>query len=486
MRRRFLLAALALVLFALVATANSGGYRYGVSDHAFYVPAIAKSLDASLFPRDTAVLDVQKRAWLGDDILAAISRTTRLDLPLLALMGYILGLVVLVAGAMFLARGLHVSSWTMMAALALLTLRHRIPRTGANSLEGYFHPRMIAFAIGLWAFGCVVRRRPIAAVCFVALAAVAHPTTALWFGAAVAVAIAWQIDRRGLWALALPFVAGVVWLATSGVRLDAEWLSVIGGKDYLFPMAWPAYAWAANLAYPVVVWAIYQRRRTFGAVVGGETGLVVGLLVLAGIFVISVPFTAANVALVVQLQVPRVFWVLDAVVVIYLAWWVVEDFGGARNYLWRPAVVAVFAGVAVARGYYVLAIDSNRPLAFWTLPADDWTQAMDFLRHQPNTINVLADPQHALKYGTSVRVAAWRDTVLETAKDSAMAMYDRPLAVRVADRAATLDGFEDMSGDQIRAMGVRFNADVLVMDKTRRFNFPVLYENSRFVVYALR
>ena len=486
MRRRFLLGVLALVLFAIVATANSGGYRYGVSDHAFYVPAMAKSLDAALFPRDTAVLDTQKRAWLGDDILAAISRTTRLDLPWLALMGYAAGLAVLAAGAMFLARGLRVSSWTMMAALALLTLRHRIPRTGANSLEGYFHPRMVAFAIGLWAFGCVARRRPILAVCFVALAAVAHPTTALWFGVAVAVAIVWQVDRRALWALAIFFVAGVVWLATSGMRLDADWRYVIAGKDYLFPLEWPAWAWVANLAYPVAVWAIYQRRRTFGAVVAGETGLVAGLFVLAAIFLISVPFTAMDVALAVQLQVPRVFWVLDAVAVVYLAWWVVEDFGGARGYLWRPIIVAAFAGMAVARGSYVLAIDSNRPLAAVTLPADEWTQTMDFLRTQPASTHVLADPQHALKYGTSVRVAAWRDTVLETSKDSAMAMYDRTLARRVADRAVALDGFEDMPADQIRSIGARFDADVLVMDKARRFDFPVLYENGRFVVYALR
>jgi hypothetical protein len=153
-------------------------------------------------------------------------------------------------------------------------------------------------------------------------------------------------------------------------------------------------------------------------------------------------------------------------------------------------VVAVFAGIAAARGYYVLAIAFDRPVVAWTLPADEWTETMNFLRTQPAGINVLADPQHALKYGSSIRVAAWRDTVLETAKDSAMAMYDRALARRVADRAVSLDGFEDMSADEIRAVGAQFEADLLVVEHAgehgRRFDFPVLYENGRFVVYALK
>lgn len=486
MSRRLLIGATALVLFVVIATANSGGYRYGVSDQAFYLPAIAKSLDAARFPRDAEVLAPQMRAWVGDDLIAAISRVTHVGLPALALAGYLLGLMALAGGAVFLARGLGVSSWTTMAALALLTLRHRIPRTGANSLEGYFHPRTIAFAIGLWALGLVLRRRPLAAAVVVALAGIAHPTTALWFGAAIFIAAAWQIDKRALWPVGAAIVAAGVWLGTSAPRMDAAWLRVIAEKDYLFPMAWPAYAWAVHLATPVVLWAVYHRRRIFGAAVPGEAGLVAGLITLAILFAISVPFTAMNVAIAVQLQVTRVFWVLDAVVLLYLAWWVVEDFGGGRSYLWRPIVAAALIAVAMTRGSYVLAIDTRRPLATWNLPDDEWTDAMTFLRSQPAGLHVLADPGHALKYGTSVRVAALQDTVLEQSKDSSMAMYDRALAMRVGDRMTALSGFEDMSGDQLRGLGARFDADVLVFDAARQFDFPRLYENRRFVVYALR
>ena len=39
-------------LFCLLAILNCGGYRYGIGDQAFYVPAVVQHLDPALFPRD--------------------------------------------------------------------------------------------------------------------------------------------------------------------------------------------------------------------------------------------------------------------------------------------------------------------------------------------------------------------------------------------------------------------------------------------------
>jgi len=47
------------VLFAVVATANGAGYRYGVSDQAFYIPVVTRALDADAFPRDARLIDAQ-------------------------------------------------------------------------------------------------------------------------------------------------------------------------------------------------------------------------------------------------------------------------------------------------------------------------------------------------------------------------------------------------------------------------------------------
>src|SRR5690606_18389431 len=53
--------AVAALFFLIIGTANAGGYRFGVSDQAFYVPAIELAADDTLFPRDRAVFDPQMR-----------------------------------------------------------------------------------------------------------------------------------------------------------------------------------------------------------------------------------------------------------------------------------------------------------------------------------------------------------------------------------------------------------------------------------------
>jgi hypothetical protein len=180
-----------------------------------------------------------------------------------------------------------------------------------------------------------------------------------------------------------------------------------------------------------------------------------------------------------------VLWVLDAAVIAWLACFLMDDLVRRSTRL-RGAVIGMILMAASARGYYVQMIEPGRPLIARTLPATEWTDAMLFLRKQPVRLHVLADPEHAWKYGSSVRVSALQDTVLEVVKDSAMAIYDRPLAMQVGDRAMALGGFADFTPEQLAGAGARYDADVLVLENTRRLGLPVLYENPRFTVYKLR
>src|SRR5690242_6090862 len=66
------------IIFALLATANGAGYRYGVSDQAFYIPVVVRALNPDAFPQDAALIDAQGRLMLSDEVLAAIVRTTGL------------------------------------------------------------------------------------------------------------------------------------------------------------------------------------------------------------------------------------------------------------------------------------------------------------------------------------------------------------------------------------------------------------------------
>jgi hypothetical protein len=89
------------------------------------------------------------------------------------------------------------------------------------------------------------------------------------------------------------------------------------------------------------------------------------------------------------------------------------------------------------------------------LPSDDWTAAMNWIRRTPPSSHVLADPGHAWKYGTSVRVAGERDVYLEEVKDVALALYSRDVAMRVLGRIQDASGFDVITPDRARALAMQ-------------------------------
>jgi hypothetical protein len=171
---------------------------------------------------------------------------------------------------------------------------------------------------------------------------------------------------------------------------------------------------------------------------------------------------------------------------LYVAWWLTADLSARWSSRARAAVVAVVALFACGRGFYVLRMEAQRPLVEVGLAATPWNDAMAWLASQPDPWLVLADPQQAWKYGPSVRVAAWRDTVLEASKDAALAMYDARIAARVADRGRALGTFDTLSVEDLHRLAARYGIDVFVDRETRASPLPVLYRNSAFVIYDLR
>lgn len=485
------------VLFVLAATLNAGGYRYGASDQAFYIPAVLRHLDGALFPRDWALLGQQDHFNVFTAAAAGVVAVTGMTLPRLFFVLYLLGLLALLGAACVMGRRLYRSSWTVVALTATLTLRHAIGLGAVNTLEGYMHPRMLAFGVGSLAVAACLRRRPILALSLVALAFLLHPTTAMWFALWVGVAVA-AADSRFTWpAIAAALVASLLgaWAIAAGplagrwTTMDEAWLSVLGSKRYLFPAAWPLSGWLPVVFTPLVAGWLYALRRARGLVFAEERGVAAGAAVLLVAFLASLPFTAARVAFAVQLQVPRTLWLVDLLAVVYLVWYLAEGAPWAAHDEGRRAARAtalVLVALSFGRGAYTLFVQHpERRLAAIGLPADEWNDALSWMKG--NTAKdawVLAAPGHAWQYGTSVRVGAHRDVYLEEAKDTAMAMYSREAAMTVLDRIRRTPDVDTLTADTARAFATETGVDLLVTE--RRIALPVLYANSRFKVYKLR
>ncbi len=488
-RRGLLPLASCLVPFVILSAWNSAGYRYGASDQAFYVPAALSAIDPTLYPRDRELIAAQASLTFADETVAALAWLTRARLPPLLAALYAGSLALLAAAAWLIGQQLYRRTWTAIALLAALTLRHAIARTGTNSLEGYFHPRQLAFGFGALAIAAVLRGRLLPAGACVLLAACMHPTTACWFAIWIAVAAA-VTDRRMRMPLLATGVVGAAtgaWALTAGplagrlVVMDPAWLATLVTKDYLFPLDWPAYVWLINLGYIPVILLLYRHRARSGLTVAGEAGVVAGCLSLVLVFAAALPFNAARVAIAIQLQIPRVFWMLDLLATVYAVWALAEWTGGAARRARLTAVIIVL--LSMARGGYVIFLRFPDRAAFQVEVKDnDWGRVMEWARTAQPGAGWLADPMHAVRYGTSVRMAG-QDVYVEAIKDTAIGMYDRNVAIQTRDRLGALGDFASLTPEQGRRLASAYGLDYLVTDG--RLDLPVVFQAGLLYVYRI-
>jgi hypothetical protein len=474
---------LGLFVFVVLATANGAGYRYGVSDQAAYVPAVMLAENPAAFPHDAPLLRTQGGFFIFDDIMGALGRATGASMESLFLWAYLVAMTAVWTGVVLVGRQLYPSVWLTLAVGALITLRHHIPRTSVNSLEPYFQSRMLALGIGMMAVAMFLRRRHMPAVALVAVAALCHVTTALWFTVLIGTALM-VVDRR--WRLAGIIASGgaivaLIWVAAAGTRMDALWIEALGGRNFIFANEWPFWAWAANLGLLAVLWTAHGLRRRRGSATERDTALAWGATALVALFLITLPAVAAHAALAVQFQFSRVFWVIDLLVAMYGIAAIGESLRARQAML----LALVLLAVSVARaGYVMLQEHAERQLFQVSIPESPWLDAMHWLARQPVDTHVLADPGHAFKYGVSVRVAAARDVLLEDDKDAAIAMYSRAIAERVVERRRALADFPSLTAARARTLAERYDLNYLVIEGT--LPLPEVYRNSRFRIYALK
>ncbi len=478
----------------MLATVNAGGYRYGASDQAFYIPAIRHQLDPSLYPRDWAMIGAQGRYFLLDELVAGLVHATGVPLPAWFAALQVTTLAALFAGAWWLGRSVLATPWAMAAWIAALTLRHRIAKTGVNTLEGYFHPRVLVCGIGLVSVALLLRGRPWWALALAAASAALHPTTAACFVAIIATAIvvttpAARAPLAGAGAVIVA-TAGLAWWRGSGffdlTVMDAPWRGLVATKDYTFPTEWSGATWTLNLLGPVLLTGAVAARHRAGLATPAERGVVAGSLLLVAGFLASLPFIASGVALAVQLQTSRVFWPVELLATLMAVWWVAESPAAGQARRWLPRALAiVLLATSVARGVYVGFFESpGRPTLALDLPDDEWGAALGWVAaHTPSDAFVLADPGHAWKFGTAVRIGAERDVYLEETKDVAMAMYSKAAAARVAARIDQVAGFDALDEAAILALARRDGLTVLVTE--RRLQLPILHVQGAVTIYRL-
>ena len=229
---------------------------------------------------------------------------------------------------------------------------------------------MLAFGVGLLAVAAFVHRRHWLAVVLTVAAAAVHNTTGLWFAVLIGAAIvvlepAWR--RVGVPA-AVVGVAVAAWALLAGplrgrlVVMDEPVAAGRGVEGFALRQRvaavglgdQPGHAGRAVGGAPVA-------RRAQAAPAPKNAALAWGATALVALFLVTLPAVAARVAFPVQLQISRVFWLVDFVATVCLVGAIADWPRLVR--LGRPALALCLAALAAGRGAYILFVEHpERPL----------------------------------------------------------------------------------------------------------------------------
>jgi hypothetical protein len=146
--------------------------------------------------------------------------------------------------------------------------------------------------------------------------------------------------------------------------------------------------------------------------------------------------------------------------------------------------MAVLLVAAAARGFYVLRIEHHNPLvAIWPQETD-WRRLGRWIAAAtPHDAHFLVHPEHVYRYGSSFRVVAQRDVLLEVVKDRAMAIYSREAAVRLEERLEAVGDVAVLDEGRIMTLAKRYDLDYMVTE--RELNFRLVHQEGALRLYAL-
>jgi hypothetical protein len=248
---------------------------------------------------------------------------------------------------------------------------------------------------------------------------------------------------------------------------------------------WPWSAWVINLATAgIAIAGLWARQRTRSAR-PPERGLRAGAIVLFALFALTLPLVQMGLALAVQLQISRVFWLLELLALVPALWWLIDRpwWRGADGRRLAKLATSALVAFALARGAYATFVERDPTILRFSLPETDWSDAMRWIQSRtPIDAHVLADPGHAFLYGFPVRFVG-RDVYLEDVKDTAMALYNRSAAGRVIARQRDLGDFSTLTPDRAHALATTYDLDYLVT--VAQMELPEVARFGRFHIYRL-
>ena len=168
------------------------GYHPGLEDDAFYLAAIKRDLNPSLFPHDADFFRVQFQATVFDKVIALSVRWTHIPLEW-GILFWQFGVTFLILwGCWRIARRCFAEAHAQWAAVTLVAVLLTLPvsGTGLSLTDQYLHPRALATGLILAAIVAVLDGRLLLTGVLLAAAFFVHAIMAA-FGASYCLFLVW-------------------------------------------------------------------------------------------------------------------------------------------------------------------------------------------------------------------------------------------------------------------------------------------------------
>jgi hypothetical protein len=244
----------ALTVFAFLIM----GYHPGLEDDAFYLAAIKRNLNPSLFPHDAEFFRLQFQATIFDKLIAFSVRLSHLPLGWAVLLWQLTAIFLLLHGCWRIGRRCFVepaAQWAAVITIAVL-LTLPLPGIAISLADQYLHPRTLATAAILAAIVAVIDRRFWMAGILLAAAFAVHAIMAS-FGISFCALLFWN-QRASSRLPSVTFVA-ILALPLGWIFEPASdaWREAAATRGFYFPTHWHWYEWVGVLA-PLIIIGIYK------------------------------------------------------------------------------------------------------------------------------------------------------------------------------------------------------------------------------------
>ena len=474
------------------------GYHPGLEDDAFYLAAIKRDLNPTLFPHDAEFFRIQFQATIFDKVIALSARLTHVPVAWTSLLWQLTAIFLVLHGCFRIARRCFArpaAQWAAVGMIAAL-LSMPLPGIAINLADQYLHPRTLATALILAAIVAVFDRRIWTATAFLIVALAVHAIMAC-FGISFCAILFWNLNESSPERRVIPVPAAALiplgWLFEPA---SDAWRKAASTRSFYFVAHWEWYEWLGIFGPLALLFAFqwFTLRRVEGEGEISEDDVLLRPLVMSLLY-FGVFQTVIGLAIMLppSLERLRPFEPMRYLHLLYLLFFLIA--GGLlgdhvlkrKKYRWFLLFVPLGVGMFLAqREMFPASPHLELPNAH---PSNPWLEAFAWVRQNtPSDALFALDPHYMELPGEDYhgfRALAERSALADYDKDAGMAARVPGLAPRWLQEVSATTGWKDFQSQDFARLNRDFGVTWVVLSAESTADLACPYQNTAIKVCRL-